>query len=81
MKNPEYFRLFKNGRFVGFKRIVTEFLPAGHSLWQHAELEHDEAQILSRPAIGIENLKRESFSKIKAALVKTCKDANESRTD
>lgn len=64
MKNPEYFRLFKNGRFVGFKRIVTEYLPAGHSTWQFDRLEHEpeETQKLSRPAAGIETMKRQKFA-------------------
>lgn len=61
MKNPEYFRLSKDGRFVGFKRIVTEYLAAGHSKWMINEIENDEAQKLSRPATGIERLKRESI--------------------
>ena len=63
MANPGYFRLVKNGRFVGFKRIITEFLPAGHSMWGLDELEHDEAQKLSRPATGIATLKRERIEK------------------
>jgi len=64
MKNPEYFRLIKNGCFVGFKRIVTEYLPAGHDKWQLARIDHDpeETQRLSRPAVGIEALKRERIS-------------------
>lgn len=58
MKNLEYFRLFKDEQFVGFKRIITEYLPAGHNAWQLDQVEHDETQRLSRPAIGIETLKR-----------------------
>lgn len=61
MKNPEYFRLIKDGQFVGFKRIVTEYLPAGHDRWQLDQVEHDpnETKRLSNPAIGTESLKRE----------------------
>lgn len=64
MKNPEYFRLIENGSFVGFKRIVTEYLPAGHNAWQLDEIEHDpkDTQKLSRPATGIETLKREGIT-------------------
>jgi len=68
MKNPEYFRLMKNGQFVGFKRIVTEYLPAGRSTWRLDQIEHDpgETQRLSRPALGIESLKRERISSDKS---------------
>lgn len=61
MKNPVYFRLIKDGHFVGFKRIVTEFLPASCTKWQLEPLEHDpeDSQILSKPAMGIVILKRE----------------------
>lgn len=64
MKNPEYFRLLKNGQFVGFKRVVTEYLPASHSTWQLDMIEHDpkETQRLSKPAMGIESLKRERIT-------------------
>lgn len=64
MKNPEYFRLMKDGQFVGFKRIVTEYLLAVHNTWQLGMVEHDpgETQRLTRPALGIENLKRERIS-------------------
>lgn len=67
MQNPEYFRLMKDGRFAGFKRVVTEYLPAGHSTWQLAQVEHNpsETQKLSRPALGIECLKRERISSYK----------------
>ena len=64
MKNPVYFRLIKDEKFVGFKRVVTEFLPAGHNTWQLDPIEHnpDDTQILNRPAVGIENLKREGIT-------------------
>jgi len=64
MKNPEYFRLVKDGRFVGFKRIVIEYLPASHTTWQLDQIEHDseDTQKLSRPALGIETLKREGIT-------------------
>lgn len=63
MKNPVYFRLMLDGRFIGFKRIVTEYLPASHTRWQLAPLEHnpDEMQKLSTPAFGIQTLKREKL--------------------
>lgn len=63
MKNPKYFRLTKDGQFVGFKRDVTEYLPAGHDRWQLDEIEHDpdETRKLSKPATGTESLKREKI--------------------
>ena len=87
MANPEYFRLLKDGRFVGFKRVITEYLAAGHGMWRLTEEPHDEEEKLSSPSMGIENLKRESVSKMKAELEKTCRKANkevkanESRTN
>lgn len=64
MENPEYFRLIKNEQFVGFKRVVTEYLPASHNAWQLDPIEHDpeDTQKLSRPAMGIESLKRERIT-------------------
>lgn len=61
MKNPVYFRLMKGEQFVGFKRVVTEYLPASHTTWQLDQIEHDpeDTQKLSSPAMGIETLKRE----------------------
>ena len=63
MKNPVYYRLMKDRKFAGFKRIVTEYLPAGHSVWRLARVDHDpgETQKLSRAAMGIENLKSETI--------------------
>lgn len=60
MANPEYFRLIKGNDFAGFKRIVTEYLPPGSDRWQLEPVEHDADNItrLSRPAVGIESLKR-----------------------
>ena len=81
MKNPEYFRLIKDGQFVGFKRVVTEYLPAGRSTWQLGQVEHDpgETQRLSKPALGTESLKRERISSDKP---KSSEDAaDESRHD
>ena len=53
----------KDGRFVGFKRVVTEYLPAGGSKWGLDPLEFDpEANIkLCSAARGIENLSREKI--------------------
>jgi len=64
MKNPEYFRLIKDESFVGFKRVITEYLPAAGTRWQLDEIEHDpeETQRLSKPAMGIETLKRERIN-------------------
>lgn len=64
MKNPEYYRLIKNESFVGFKRVVTEFLPAGHTRWQLDPIDYDaeDTKKLSRPAMGIVALKRERIT-------------------
>lgn len=64
MKNPHYFRLKKDGKFAGFKRIVTEYLSPGCGKWQLNPIPHDEGETesLSKPAMGIDNLKRESLS-------------------
>ena len=64
MKNPEYFRLIKDESFVGFKRIVTEYLPAAANRWQLDPVPHDTeaTQKLSRPAMGIETLGREKIT-------------------
>jgi len=64
MKNPEYFRLIKDGGFVGFKRVVTEFLPAGHATWQLEQIKCDEAETkkLSSPPVGVAGLERERIS-------------------
>ena len=63
MKNPVYFRLFKNEGFAGFKRIVTEYLPAAGTRWQLDPFPHDEddTQKLSKPAMGIATLGREKI--------------------
>ena len=64
MKNPEYFRLIKDGSFIGFKRIVTEYLSAAHTRWQLTPIPHDpeETRKLSKAAMGIETLGRERIN-------------------
>lgn len=66
MRNPEYFRLVKSGRFAGFKRIVTEYLPAGGSEWRLSRIDHDPEETVSLrgPATGIERLKRERIKTV-----------------
>ena len=63
MKNPVYFRLYKNESFVGFKRVVTEYLPAAATRWQLDSFPHDEnaTQSLSKPAMGTATLGREKI--------------------
>lgn len=75
MKNPEYYRLMRDGNFVGFKRVVTEYLPAAGTKWQLDPVEHDEdaTQKLSKPAIGAESLKRERLGAVKQRRVTTPK--------
>ena len=64
MKNPVYFRVFKDGHFVGFKRIVTEYMPASHNVWSLDRIEHDPeaTQKLSKPAMGIGTMRRERIA-------------------
>ena len=65
MKNPVYYRLLdEKDHFVGFKRIVTEYLPAGHNKWQLAEIPHDpeRTEKLGKPAMGTSKMKREKIS-------------------
>ncbi|MBA7676119.1 hypothetical protein ES703_84360 [subsurface metagenome] len=65
MKNPVYYRLFKNECFVGFKRVVIEYLPAAATRWQLDSFPHDEnaTQSLSQPAMGTATLGREKIIK------------------
>ena len=64
MKNPVYYRLMKDGKFAGFKRIVTEWLPLGANRWQLDSIPHDDfdTEKLSKPAMGTAKLKREKIS-------------------
>lgn len=64
MKNPIYYRLFKNKSFVGFKRVVTEYLPAASTRWYLEPMDHDENdnQILNKPAMGIATFGREKIT-------------------
>jgi len=64
MKNPVYYRLVKDENFVGIKRVVTEFLPAGYATWQLDPIECDEAETkkLGSPPMGVAVLKRERIS-------------------
>ena len=82
MENPVYYRLIdKNGNFVGFKRIVTEYLPAAATRWQLDPEPHDSEAIqkLSRPAMGIATLSREKIFTVKQRRVTNpkSKDYNE----
>ena len=64
MSNPEYYRLIgKDGSFVGFKRVVTEYLPAAATRWQLDPVKHDSeaTQKLSQPAMGTATLGREKI--------------------
>lgn len=57
----------KDGHFAGFKRIVTEYLPAAATRWQLESFPHDEnaTQKLNKPAMGIETLGREKITTVK----------------
>lgn len=63
MRNPQYYRLFKGEHFVGFKRVVTEYLPVTINRWQLASIDHnpEETQMLCQPAMGIAKLAREKL--------------------
>jgi len=68
MNNPVYYRLIgKDGSFVGFKRIVTEYLPAAATRWQLDPVPHDSeaTQKLIGPAMGTETLGREKITTVK----------------
>ncbi len=64
MRNPKYYQLFNEKEcFVGIKRVTVDFLPAGANVWQLNEIEHDPDQSvnLSKPPLGIANLKRQKI--------------------
>jgi len=63
MINPVYYRLSKDGHFVGFKRVVTEFLPVIATRWQLDPVDHDEnaTHKLTQAAMGIAKLGREKI--------------------
>ncbi len=63
IRNPQYFRLMKDGHVVGFGRIVCEFLASDAVRWGRDEIPHDERMSLSKPPMGIANMKRETFPK------------------
>ena len=60
MSNPQYFRLTKYNELVGFKRIITEYLPVTAMRWQLGEINHNPNQtvMLTTPPMGIASLKR-----------------------
>lgn len=70
--NPVYYRLISEaGNFVGFKRIVTEWLPAAATRWQLDPVPHDQerTQKLSQPAAGTATLGREKIITTKKRIV------------
>ncbi len=74
MANPEYFRLIdENENFVGFKRIVTEYLPTAATRWQLDEFPHDPGKTvkLSMPAMGTATLGWEKITTTKQRRVST----------
>ena len=64
-KPVTYYRLTKNRHFVGFSRIVIEYLSADGVEWQLNPVENDEDEKikLSTPPLGIEGLKRKQMEK------------------
>lgn len=88
MDNPVYYRLIgEKGNFVGFKRIVTEYLPAAATRWQLDPFPHDSeaTQKLSEPAMGTATLGREKITSGKQTQTRIThpksKDHNENRFD
>lgn len=70
MQRPKYQRLLKEDEkggsvFVGFKRTVTQYLPAGGDMWQNQPIDYSpELTVnLAQPAMGIECLKRARIPK------------------
>ncbi len=63
IRNPQYFRLMKDGHVVGFGRIVCEFLAPDENKWNREDIPYDERISLAKPPIGIANIKREIFPK------------------
>jgi len=61
----KYYRLHQKGRFVGFSRTITDYLPAGESLWELDIIESDEKVKLTTTPLGIECLKRKKIIKRK----------------
>ncbi len=61
IKAIKYDRLADSeGHFVGFKRTIVEYLPAGGDRWQFESFDHDEKQSsrLSKPPANITGLRR-----------------------
>jgi hypothetical protein len=81
-ENVDYYRLSANGRFVGFKRVVTEYLSAGGTVWRLSRIPHDvdKTVLLATPALGTESLSRERWPK-RIHREESSKEANESRID
>lgn len=55
MPNPQYYRLMKNNKIVGFKRVTTEYLAVESTKWQLDPIDHNhfEEQKLSKHPKGI----------------------------
>lgn len=58
MPNPQYYRMMKDNKIVGFKRVTTEFLPIDGNKWQLHPLtpQYLDAQILSKYPKGINKI-------------------------
>lgn len=84
MDNPVYYRLESEaGNFVGFKRIVTEYLPAAATKWQLDEFPHspERTEKLSTPAMGTATFAREKIVTTKQRRVGTGPKTTSSPTD
>ena len=53
MRAISYFRLMQGDTFVGFRREIVEYLPAGKEEWTLKSLEYDEDVLLTEPPVGI----------------------------
>lgn len=69
-----YYRLMKNDHFVGFRRVVVEYLTLTSDKWQLSNIEYDHAERLSRPAVGISSLKRPSLRQVDRRHGQTARD-------
>ena len=57
----------KQGKFLGWKRIVEEYLSSGENIWRRKPLDYDPdlSITLSAPPLGIACYKREPIKQAK----------------
>ena len=64
MINPRYYRRMKKGSFIGFKRVIVEYLEAGKDKWQldDPKIADEEIELSSVPG-GVGLTKRARLEK------------------